>query len=554
MSQGPQSAMNGYHPNTSSNSYSDFPPPMNTNQQPFLSGNIGVHHQPQPMHHMPQNWNPPPQIDPRHQLPPQHHPFNQSPWPNPMNPQPFSNGMPGMAGFNLPFLPHQVLHDAFSLSAPVEAADESSLVKTLLSSKRKGETYKEALNSLHGKNGHSASLWKDYYLDHKDRLDAWIAMCMQKEKSQVAMPQEAHRPHVELFRSSIKTTKKPSPASFKLEQSPGVSSSASVSVPAKQPRHSEHSTPPIQLPQPSGSRRSTINSLTAPTAVFGGRLPAPNSEIRIPDPPSRSPSPPTIVIPKGRGNKYTQEDRDFFIRFVGWRLKGDPSLTRNDICNLLAEKAPHHSAQSWASHWSNNHDIPDKILAAAKGDNYESGSETESREEKDVTRRKPKYCELSTESEESGSENEGSNEGSEEQSDEDDEDDGVPPRHWEERHMGTKGSAFTEADLYVTAQYIVSFPDWDEASSKDRWTPFSEKFPQRSAKSWGEYYRRYEHDITKLVRKIRKLRVGETSAIHTQCARPTRTPPRMKRKFHMDDDGSTGILDRAKRAKDESES
>lgn len=61
-------------------------------------------------------------------------------------------------------------------------------------------------------------------------------------------------------------------------------------------------------------------------------------------------------------------------------------------------------------------------------------------------------------------------------------------------------------------------------------------------------------DITKLVRKIRKLRVGETSAIHTQCARPTRTPPRMKRKFHMDDDGSTSILDRAKRAKDESES
>ena len=58
--------------------------------------------------------------------------------------------MPGMAGFNLPFLPHQVLQDAFALSAPVEAADESSLVKTLLSSKRKGETYKEALNSLHG--------------------------------------------------------------------------------------------------------------------------------------------------------------------------------------------------------------------------------------------------------------------------------------------------------------------------------------------------------------------------------------------------------------------
>lgn len=161
-------------------------------------------------------------------------------------------------------------------------------------------------------------------------------MCLQKEKSQVAMPKEAHRPHV-ADRSSIKTTKKPSPASFafKLEQSPGVSSSVSVSVPEKRPRHSENSTPPIQA---SGSRRSTINSLTAPTPVFGGRLPAPNSEIKIPDPPSRSPSPPTTIIPGKRGNRYTQEDRDFFIRFVGWRLKGDPSLTRNEICNLLAEK------------------------------------------------------------------------------------------------------------------------------------------------------------------------------------------------------------------------
>lgn len=148
----------------------------------------------------------------------------------------------------------------------------------------------------------------------------------------------------------------------------------------------------------------------------------------------------------------------------------------------MVAKAPHHTAQSWASHWSNNHDIPDKILAAAKGEDYESGSETEAKQENVnvVTRRKPTYRDLTTdeESEESGSENEGPEGQSEEDDDdedEDDEDDGVPPRHWEERHMGTKGSPFTEADLYVTAQYIVSFPNWDEASSKDRWTPFSEK-------------------------------------------------------------------------------
>lgn len=62
----------------------------------------------------------------------------------------FGNGMPGMGPFNMPFLPPQVLQDAFAMSAPVEAADEMTLVTTLLSSRKRGETYKDALNSLHG--------------------------------------------------------------------------------------------------------------------------------------------------------------------------------------------------------------------------------------------------------------------------------------------------------------------------------------------------------------------------------------------------------------------
>jgi hypothetical protein len=93
-----------------------------------------------------------------------------------------------------------------------------------------------------------------------------------------------------------------------------------------------------QSAQPSKGRRSTINSLTAPEPVYDDRLPAPNAELRVPEPPSRSPSPPTTIIPQGRGNKYTAEDREFFLKFISWRLKRDPTLNRNDLCAQLAEK------------------------------------------------------------------------------------------------------------------------------------------------------------------------------------------------------------------------
>jgi hypothetical protein len=189
--------------------------------------------------------------------------------------------------------------------------------------------------------GHSASLWKDYYLDHKDRIDAWIAMCLQKDndKSFVSRDDLSKSASSERGQNATfsGTAKKPS---FKQESPSSVSARVGISAPPVKPsKMLNQSTPPLPIEQSSNSRRSTINSLTAPAPVFGNRLPAPNAEIKIPEPPSRSPSPPTNVIPhRGRGNKYTQEDRDFFIKFVGWRLKQDPSLTRHDICDLLADK------------------------------------------------------------------------------------------------------------------------------------------------------------------------------------------------------------------------
>ncbi|KAG6841951.1 hypothetical protein C0991_005131 [Blastosporella zonata] len=421
-----------------------------------------------------------------------------------MLPQQFPNNMGPMGAFNMPFFPPQMMQDAFIVPPPVEATEEKIILQTLVERRSRRETFKDALNSLHGKNGHTASQWKDYYLDHKDRLDETISVYLNPPKV------------------ALQAIKKPSPSAFKVEPSPPRSLPPKRSTSVQRP------------PQPAAGKRSTINSLTAPTPVFGDRLPAPNAEIRIPNPPSRSPSPPNIVIPQGRGNKYTPEDRDFFLKFIAWRLKGDPTLTRNDLCSLLAEKAPHHTAQSWASYWSNKHDVPDKILAAAKGDDSDSDESESEQEEKRPVRRRPKYKDSSSEEED---EEDVNNAQSEPESDGDDDE---PIKMMSESDMGPRGGPFTDADLYVTAKYTLSMPNFDDASGKERWQPYSER---RSAKSWGEYYRRNEDAITRLARKMKKhghdlSGPGGSASICTQRARPSwaSSDSKAKRKHSADPD------------------
>jgi hypothetical protein len=179
-------------------------------------------------------------------------------------------------------------------------------------------------------------------LEHKDRLDDWIEMCMKKEKTR-------DQPQVILtfvlilifffdsdsLKAPLVTVKKPSPASFKpLPKLSRLSRPAPhVSVKAQKPPLPSRNAPKVE-----GRGRNTLNSLSVPDPVFGSRLPAPNAVVKVPDPPTRSPSPPTLVVPQRRGNKFTTEDREFFINFLGWRLGQNPGLNRQELCEMLADK------------------------------------------------------------------------------------------------------------------------------------------------------------------------------------------------------------------------
>lgn len=142
---------------------------------------------------------------------------------------------------------------------------------------------------------------------------------------------------------------------------------------------------------------------------------------------------------------------------------------------LTVFQAPHHTAQSWASHWSNRHDVPDKILAAARGESVLSDEdEDDDDDEPEVirpTKRRPRYKELSTDEEDDSEEEEDAK--SEE--DDDEEDDGKPIHHYSESEMGQKGDPFTDADFYMVAKHAAKFSRWLDMTSKDRWEPFTEK-------------------------------------------------------------------------------
>lgn len=159
-----------------------------------------------------------------------------------------------------------------------------------------------------------------------------------------------------------------------------------------------------------------------------------------------------------------------------------------------ALQAPHHTGPSWASYWSNHHDIPDKIFAAARGASApEDFSDTNS-EVSHTAVRKPNYVDSSSENGEGDSDSgDGQNASGDEVDDDDDEDDNEDDddddagsvMSWDVSGMGRKGEAFTDADLYFTAKHIASFRDFDQSTGRKRWGSHSEKVTIVSACGYG---------------------------------------------------------------------
>ncbi|KAH9984645.1 hypothetical protein BJV74DRAFT_848008 [Russula compacta] len=219
--------------------------------------------------------------------------------------------------------PSQLLYDALQMIAPVGQSpnDEQLLAMALHCGLSQGLDHRRAIETLHGVNNHAANLWKDYYLEHKFRIDEMLNQLQ-----------------------PIKIAKEPTRS-----DSESKVFSASSEIKGKRPKEpSANGSPPTV-----GMRRH--------------RGPSRHSNLPIPPPPEVEPTPPTKIVktPRGRGNNYTVEDKKYFAKYISWALQVDPSLTKGELIAKLAENVPHHTAKSWASYWARD-PLAHRLLAASR--------------------------------------------------------------------------------------------------------------------------------------------------------------------------------------------
>ncbi|KAG0696028.1 hypothetical protein DFH29DRAFT_952859 [Suillus ampliporus] len=520
--------MNNSVPNGMPAPHSNWPP-INHNQYPQQPQ---THHWQQPQqsmqngHHMtqqhPQNMNVP--------TPPTQHAL-----PNPT------------LDHLVSVFPQQVMQDFYRLSAPVGQSpnDDSILAQALFNSKQSGRTYRQALEGLHGVNNHASNLWKDYYLDHHDRFDVLVARLAEK-----IQPSKAVKKPFASTPASTSATLSASPQRDRERES--RKRQPSPTPPLRQSRPPKRSTPTTITTTPSlGYRppkrpRATLNSLSAPLLPTNlpPKLMPLQADITLPPPPSRSPTPPTRIEPGTNGNRYTEEDRAYFLTFISWRLSQDASLTKKELCAMLHEKAPHHSAPSWASHWHARHDIADKILHSFQGEEDDDEDEDEDEDEENSdspntpseavedsesevirqttsSRRRVKPTARLPNTKTVASKRVASSSHASPSPSSDIHDPSVTT-DTDEADMGAIGGSFTPADWRIIARYVARTPGWNDMVSRERWEGFLAKFPdsERSDKSWAEFYRRNEDAILSLAAHYKGTKWSSNS-IKMQQGRPS---------------------------------
>ncbi|EKM61141.1 uncharacterized protein PHACADRAFT_247540 [Phanerochaete carnosa HHB-10118-sp] len=337
-------------------------------------------------------------------------------------------------------------------------SDEELLVAALRESGAKGLTYRQALEGLHGVHNHTANQWKDYYLEHTQRINSLLSQ------------RNGDRP--------VAVAKKPAIDS-KLRN--GSSSHL----------HGHSSSPPVKVKHERVSAADRGRSDTK-VKVKTERTGKAKSKDRV----SRTPSPPRNPVKRGQKYSFTDEDRDWFVRYANYRLKEDPNLKKLDICAELAKKAPHHSALSWMSHWGQQRVYYASVIPHFQeyvskeepitGDSASSGEDSEEDDD-------------GTDSQYSSSASESSEETDSEE---------------DIKNMSGAGRTLNDADKRVLARYIAAFgTDWDHMSYKDRWESIVDKYPQRNLKAWAQIFHVHSRAINNLARKYRRRSFARKSVL-----------------------------------------
>ncbi|KAK7694786.1 hypothetical protein QCA50_001974 [Cerrena zonata] len=402
---------------------------------------------------------------------------------------------------------------------------------------RGSSDYKTVLESLHGVNSHTADDWKNYFLQHMERLTSALGhsepppTCVPKVESSVRVREEGcSRPAEQKDKQEVVRRK-----SFDvgltiqeaLRKNDGHKHTepAARSAPTRFPNPPSHDrrarTPPDDdAPRSdssvtrfnsdrkrhqddlSSNRHARARSPRSPRKVHvlvkrrknlhsSERAHRGLDNIEIPSTPSRSPTPPTLVERCGRSKvKYTEEDLTYFVKYIQWKLKDEPGIFTNEICRQLSENAPHHSLCSWSSFYRRNEHTINRIKARNRrqytstrldnvnDDDLEDGSSSDCSDGNFAS---------DTDSEIIAIAEEGSLED-------------------DEFVLGGSGDPIGSPEMRTMARYIERQAEWDGTSSTKRicWTRFYEQYTQRTTSSWKQMYKRHRLAIDSLARKYRR--------------------------------------------------
>ncbi|GBE78032.1 hypothetical protein SCP_0109140 [Sparassis crispa] len=390
-------------------------------------------------------------------------------------------------------------------NAPVGSPEDVEvIIKAIRISWVNGKSTREALEGLHGVNNHPASAWKDYYLEHDRSIVTRISV---PESSGSSLASSSKQPKATSSRDSVD----------------GVHVTISSSL------RSKNINPPTShpLPTPSTSNTPRVRSAASQRSykdeTTSSRPSSPNScsSAHCPTPP---PFDPRAALSGGR-MAFTEADKVFYFKYIKWQVKQDPNVSRSKIATGLAEKAPHHSWQSWRSYFQQHRHAVDRILKPQRDTKRDQSSADDDSNSDEQDRSKYSSSEGSEESEE----------GEKELGDLEE----FPDTDQDIRDMGDTGGPYTAADFRIAARFIAAKPDWEDLKFSEKWEPFHMKYPQRTAKAWAHFVMRNERTIRKLM-QIYRQRPRRVFSVATgpRVERVNTSAPKRRHESENSHDGS----------------
>ncbi|RPD67267.1 hypothetical protein L226DRAFT_131941 [Lentinus tigrinus ALCF2SS1-7] len=366
--------------------------------------------------------------------------------------------------------------------------DEKILVEALRKANASGLTPRQALEKLHNVNDHTETGWKNYFLDHLEKLYPKVYRDVRPSAPHDEVHRRASTSRTQAGPSSVSTRNDRSSPSRHAPPTVPRGRAKSPKLPPSQPsRRTLHkASPPRRHAVPINREPEVASSPSAVRSKRGDPIADYHAGTHIP-PLSVNSKP--KAPPKDPGSvRFSDDDKVFFIHYLRWRLQHEGSVpTRSDLYDELAEETPYRDAEAWKRHWDDHPELPDRILIEARNRELAAAQDESSEDE----------------------------EGDDDQGDVEETEDPSTGRllngEGKDQRKHIVRLKVTDDDLRAMARYMVEkHAVWKSYPSQSAcWEEFARHNTQRSLSAWMNIYFKRKKVIEQYAREYSQPHSGE---------------------------------------------